>query len=329
MLGVFAHRDVDEPVVNHGCADEMVSVSTSAEGVLRRFWIAVKLPEQLGPGWPRRGWIILATGVERIEPAVAAAEEHLRHATEFGVGRARPLAVEHVGARRAVGPEHLPVSLVEAEEARGVWVWKVEMSLIHAVAGDDEQVVARARHAAGAHVVLRNAELLHHVEYPDDISLVLPLLPLAAEGPIVLPVAKALGVEALHLAAAGDIPEPVAFHERRAADALQRPVVHPAGGEFLTRVLPEKRAVGRVKGEQAAEVGGRGIPLQPALAVVGADERLAVGDDGIAIRLAAERRGPGDVLRGRRIPRAAVGIELARSPLHGEVLRDGHVIAVW
>ena len=320
MLGVLAHRDVDEPVVNHWRADEMVSVSASAEGVLRLFRIAVKLPEQLGLA-------VLAAGVERIEPAVAAAEEHLGYAAEFGVGRARPLAVEHVGTRRAVGPEHRAVALVEAEETRGLGVREIQMAFIDAIARVHEQEVAGTRHTAGAHVVLRDAELLHHVEHPDDVGLVLPLLLLSREGPVVLPVAKALGVEALHLAAAGDIPEPVAFHERRAADALQRPVVHPAGGEFLTRVLPEERAVGRVKGEQAAEVGGRGIPLQPALAVVGADERLAVGDHRIPVRLAAERRHPGDVLRGLRIPRAGVGVELARSPLHGEVLRVGHVVA--
>ena len=88
--------------------------------------------------------------------------------------------------------------------------------------------------------MLRHAELLHHVEHPDDVGLVLPLLLLGGEGAVVLTVAETLGVEALHLAAAADVPEPVALHERRAADALERPVVNAARGEFLAGVLPEE-----------------------------------------------------------------------------------------
>ena len=88
--------------------------------------------------------------------------------------------------------------------------------------------------------MLRHAELLHHVEHPDDICLVLSLLLLGGEGAVVLAVAETLGVEALHLAAAADVPESVAFHERRAADALERPVVDAARGELLAGVLPEE-----------------------------------------------------------------------------------------
>jgi hypothetical protein len=181
--------------------------------------------------------------------------------------------------------------------------------------------------AAGAHVVLRHAERLHHVEHPDDVGLVLALGLLRGERPVVLAVAKALRVEALHLAAAGHVPEAIPLHERRAADALERPVVDAAGGELLARILPEKRAVLGIEGEQAAEIDRRRIPLEPALAVVRADIRLAAGHDGIAVALAAERRDPGDVFARVGLPLARVEVEVAGNPLGRDVRGGRDVVA--
>ena len=157
--------------------------------------------------------------------------------------------MEHIRTGRTVGPEHFAVALVDAEKTGGFGIRQVDVPLVHAVARVDEEQVARGCHAAGAHVVLRHTQLLHHVEHPDHVGFVVGRLLLGGERPVVLAVTEALGVEALHLAAAGDVPQPVALHERCTADALQGPVVHAAGGQLLAGILPEERSVLAVEGE--------------------------------------------------------------------------------
>ena len=147
VLRILADGDVDEPFVNHRRADDVVAVGAATECVFRFFRIAVEFPEQLRLA-------VLTPRIERIEPAVAAAEEHLWHAAEFRIRRARPLPVQDVCTGRTVGPEHLAVALVDAKKAGSVGIRQVDVSLVHAVARVDEEQVARGRHAAGAHVVL-------------------------------------------------------------------------------------------------------------------------------------------------------------------------------
>ena len=320
MLRVLADGHVDKPVMDDRRADDMVAIGAAAENVLRFLRIGIELPEELRLA-------VVAAGVESVHPAVAAAEDHLRDVVDDGVGRARPLTVEDIGPRRSVGPQHLAVALVDAQEARGGGVGEIEVPLVDAVARIDEEEIADGRDAAGTHVVLRDTELLHHVEDPDGVRLIGALDLLAGEGAVVLAIAEALRVEAFHLATAGDVPQPVALDVGRAADPLERPVVDAAGGELLARILPEEAAVVGVEGKETAEIDARWIAADPALAVVGADVGLPSGDDRVAIALAAELGHPGNVPARLRLPGARFGIELARIPVDWQWARFGHVVA--
>ena len=82
VLGVLADGDVDQAVVNHRRADEVVAGALAHElelGVLR---IGSNFHSSLALA------VVVALGVEAVEPAVAAAEDHLRLAVDLGVGRA-------------------------------------------------------------------------------------------------------------------------------------------------------------------------------------------------------------------------------------------------
>ena len=89
MFGVFAHGDVDQPLMDHRGADDVVAIGPATEGVFRFLGIAIELPEQFRLA-------IVPTGIEGVEPAIATAKEHLGHAVDFRIGGARPLSMEHV-----------------------------------------------------------------------------------------------------------------------------------------------------------------------------------------------------------------------------------------
>ncbi len=101
VLRIFADGDVDQSVVDHRRADEMVSRGPAAHCVKRRFGVGVELPQQLGVA------LAVAFGGEAVEPAVAAGKQHLRHAAQHAVRWRRPLAVQDIQAGRFVGPENL------------------------------------------------------------------------------------------------------------------------------------------------------------------------------------------------------------------------------
>src|SRR4051812_4850513 len=90
VLGVFANADVNQPVINHWRADEMVSIRTAAEYVFGLFRIAVELPEQFSLAGLAR------LSGKAVEPAVTAAENHLRDAVEHRIRRRRPLPMQDV-----------------------------------------------------------------------------------------------------------------------------------------------------------------------------------------------------------------------------------------
>ena len=320
VLRILADGHVNQPIMDDRRADDMVAIGPAAEDVLRFLRIGIELPEELRLA-------VVTAGVEAIHPAIATAEDHLRDVVDDGVGRARPLAVEDVGPRRPVGPQHLAITLVDAQEARGGGVGEIEVPLVDAVARIDEEEIADGSDAAGTHVVLRDTELLHHVEDPDSVRFIGALDLLAGEGAVVLAVAEALRVEAFHLAAAGDVPEAIPLDVRRAANPLERPVVDAAGRELLTRILPEEAAVVGVEGKETAEIDARWIAPDPALAVVGADVGLPSGDDRIAVALAAELGHPGNVPACLRLPGARFRIELARIPVDGQRPTFGRVVA--
>ena len=98
------------------------------------------------------------------------------------------------------------------------------------VGGVDEQHVSRSGYRAAAHVVLRNAQLGHHIEDPHHVGFLRQDVRLTARfeqlfflliRPVVFAVMKTLGIETTNFAAASDEPEPITLDVRRAADALQ------------------------------------------------------------------------------------------------------------
>ena len=64
---------------------------------------------------------------------------------------------------------------------------------------------------------------------------------------VVLAVVEAFGIETANFTAAGDELQPVAFDERRTADALQRPIVYAASRQLFAAMLPEELAVLRCR----------------------------------------------------------------------------------
>ena len=96
---------------------------------------------------------------------------------------------------------------------------------------------------------------------------------------VVLAVAKTLGIEAHDLAAIGDDPQPLAFDQRRAADALVGIVQGPTGGKLFAGKLPVELAVALAEAEQTAQVHLRRVAFEPARPVIGGTEDFAVGDD--------------------------------------------------
>ena len=167
VLRVLAGAEIDLVVVDDGRADDVVPRAAAAQLQDRVLGVDVELPEQLGLA------VLALVGLEAVDPAVAAAEDHLRHAADDRDRGAGPLAVQDVLAGRVVGPIDLARVLVHRDEARRFRGGNHDVRLIHAVAGVDEQDVAPARHRATAHVVLRRAQLLHHVVRPDHVGLVL------------------------------------------------------------------------------------------------------------------------------------------------------------
>src|SRR5687767_12927924 len=90
----------------------MVSRSPAADGIERRLWIAVELPQQLSVAFA------IAFGGEAVEPSVTAGKQYLRHTAQLAIRRRRPLPVQNIQAGRFVGPENRPRILVHHEETR-------------------------------------------------------------------------------------------------------------------------------------------------------------------------------------------------------------------
>ena len=247
--------------------------------------------------------------------------------------------MQDVLTRRAIDPQDFAGVHVEGDEAGSIRLRKADVTFIHAVSSVHEERVTGERHAARAHVVLRDAELGHHVQFPDDVRFML-FVPddvrlvwlFGGEWSVVLAIAKTFGVEADHLATAGDEPDSVTDDHRRRANALVRPVMHATGRQLLTGMLPEEFTGLFVEANQAAEIDLGGIPLlHVAVAVVGSDVDFAIRDDWIAVGLGAQLGGPLDVRALFDIPfgRDALAVgdivaEVAAAPLRPITRLDLH-----
>ena len=85
MLRVFAHADVNQPIVNHGSGNDVIA-RRAVQAVVRFLRIGVELPEQFR-------FAVFALGIEAINPAITTGENDLGLAVEHTISRRRPLAV--------------------------------------------------------------------------------------------------------------------------------------------------------------------------------------------------------------------------------------------
>ena len=131
------------------------------------------------------------------------------------------------------------------------------MAFIDSVPGDGIDDIANHQRRAGSEVMGEHIQLIHHIQLPDDIEIGFPGIFLILVGPVILSVEEALGIDAHHLAAIGDIPHPVPFHITGRTNPLQRPVIHDAGGQFEMRCLPEKFSVAFPEHQDVAAVAGQ------------------------------------------------------------------------
>ena len=152
-----------------------------------------------------------------------------------------------------------------------------------------------------ARLCWEHAELFHHVELPHNIGVLRSRQLFVLKRPVVLVVAKAFRVEANHFTAIVDVPETIAFHQRRGCHSLVGPIVHASGSELFAGVLPEETA-------PSDSLNAIRTPRSPGCFgitqafVVGADEDLAARHHRIAVRLRTKRRHPRDVLLRFNIP---------------------------
>ena len=279
-----------------------------------------------------------AARIEAVEPAVAAAEDHLRLAAEHRVRGRRPLAVQHIRPGELSVHSTLPVFLSTAMKRRGIGGRQVDVGIVDAVGGVHEQHVAGGGDRATAHVVLLDAQLLHHVEHPDHVGFFV-FLPVGLgilferrfffirDGSVIFAAAKSFGVR--HLTS----PRLVTYHSRLpSTNGAQQ---SPSSGQSFTRpvgsfsLLSCQRNLPVFSSKQSStpkiDVGR--VALQIAGAVIGADVDLAVGNDGIAVAFETQLRSPLDVLRPLVQPSAGVGIELAQVPFARNVFGLGRVVA--
>ena len=209
-------------------------------------------------------------GLERVDPAVAAGEDHLRLTLHHAVRRRAPLAGEDARTGGIILPHQFPRAPVDGDETRDLGLADLARARARAVAGQDEDEIARDQRRGRRSLVGRHPEQSAEIEFPT---------------------LRAVGDGTRdQFPAVAHIEDGVTGDARRGADADAHVVL---GGiaEFLVHGLPKETAVG----------GGKALQ-HPALArvllrQVGADEDASLADDGGAVGHMAERGGPANVPR--------------------------------
>ena len=285
VFRVLAVRDEEAVVEDHGGGDHVVP-GARPDGVLR---IGVEPPERL-PGLCR----------VTPDPAVTLAHDDLGHSPHLGDAGGGPLPVQEVLPDVVRLPDEFSGPLVHRDDRGGERRGRVDVGLVVPVRGVHEQQVAVGDRVRVRHVVREGAEFLHHVEPPDDVPVGRGLAGFVGHRSVVA-VRHPLDIHRQQLAPVRHVVEAVPLHQRRGADPLVGPVVHPAGDELVRDHLPEELSGRGVEGEQDPLV-AHGFLVVERL-VVGADEDPAAGDHRIAVGLGAERRDPADVVSAVHVPR--------------------------
>ena len=176
----------------------------------------------------------------------------------------------------------------------------MHVALVDAIAGQREQSAIDADRRAGGEIVREDVELGDHIVLPDQVCVAWVGLGFVGDRPVVFAVAEALGVEADHFGAVGNVVEPIALDIGGRANALLWPVVDAAGRKFGVGDLPQELAVGEIEGHDHAAVA---LVVGVALGlIVGADEDLVAVDQRAAVGLRAEGGAPQHVFAGVDVP---------------------------
>lgn len=204
-------------------------------------------------------------------------------------------------------------ALVEHDEARGVRGADHLVRVVHAGAGVHVQMVAVDEHRSVRAVVRPDADLLRHVEEPDDVAVQRPgrdglrrrvgaaghHVPAFVEVRAGVAVGHAARVEAHHLTAVAHGVHAVAFDRDRRRPTGLGPVEVRVLLALGHEQLPEQMAVLLVEAEQDAGITGA---LRVArLLVVRAVIHAAAGDDGRGVGMGADLGGPAHVLARLRV----------------------------
>ena len=80
MLGILADGDVDQAVVDHRRGDDVVARAAAAEVHFESLGLESNFHSSFGVA------VAVALRIETVDPAVAAGEDHLRHAAQHGIG---------------------------------------------------------------------------------------------------------------------------------------------------------------------------------------------------------------------------------------------------
>src|SRR4026207_1437903 len=131
VFRILSRADVNLLVVYDRRADEVAARPLAAELVLAVLRVRVELPDQAA-----------GLGFQSVEPTVAAREDDLALTLDDGVRRGGPLAVHDGLAGQVAFPDEFARVLVQANEARRLGEWNVDVILIHAIRSDDKQQIA-------------------------------------------------------------------------------------------------------------------------------------------------------------------------------------------
>ena len=232
VCGVLADGHVNAVLMKHGRGDDLRGANVQAVVVVPAALalVAVVIRNGLavaesvvwrvavvGPDLLHLDWLFrhLVECLEGVADSVAATEEDQRPAVDHAQRRRRPLAMEHPATDPlTVGGGQPARRLVQHDHTGGVGRDDFQMRPVDTVGSARVEQVAVNQHGATGGVVRADAQLVDHVEQPDDVGVggrQLDRRPVGTghvsgfvgEGTVV-PVGLAVNVQASHLAGTGD-----------------------------------------------------------------------------------------------------------------------------